>query len=282
MTCFYKYFFILLFFIAGSLFSVEKPIQRWAAYYSNKEPVEAFSPYQLVVFNYDEHPLMQGMQDKEIITLGYLSLGEVEKKQPYYEDVKKQGLLLGENPHWKGSFYVDVRNKLWQKRVIEELVPAILFQRFNGVFLDTLDDAEYLENLDPVKNKGIKQAAIDLVKAIRLHYPPIKIMVNRAYYMLPQVASIINYELGESIYSTYNYDHKKYELVSEKEYNDQVKLLNNAKKLNPNLQIFTLDYWDPHDVEGYKKIYNVQRAHGFIPYVATLHLDTLIPEPSKP
>lgn len=270
-----KKLFLLFLFFALPLFSIE----HWAIYYADKLPASKFFPFQLVIFDNQNHPFLQPLEEKEIVTLGYLSLGEVEQQRPYFEQIKKAGILLGENPNWKGSFYVDLREKIWIKKVIEELVPSILFQRFNGIFIDTLDNAEFLEAQDPQKYKGMKQAAINLVKAIRLHYPKIKIMLNRAYFMYPKVACSVDMQLGESIYSRYNFKTKTYEIVPEQEYQDQVKLLKEIKTLKPSIEIFTLDYWDPNDVEGYKKIYSIQRENGFIPYVATLELNTLIPEP---
>lgn len=41
----------------------------------------------------------------------------------------------------------------------------------------------------------------------------------------------------------------------------------------------TLDYWNPADTAGLRRIYRAQRANGFLPYVATVELDRLVPEP---
>jgi hypothetical protein len=59
----------------------------------------------------------------------------------------------------------------------------------------------------------------------------------------------------------------------------QVGKLNEAKRLNPNLKVFTLDYWDPADVDGVRALYREQRARGFAPYVSTPRLDRVIAEP---
>ena len=163
--------------------------------------------------------------------------------------------------------------------MIEELIPQILYQRFDGIFIDTIDNAVHLEESDPQKYHGMKQAAIDLIKAIRLNYPSMKIMLNRGFEILPQVAKDIDMELGESIYTDWNPNKKTYELVAAPLYKKNVQVLRDAKKINPNLEIFTLDYWNLKDEAGIKKIYQVERENGFIPYVSTLDLTQVVPEP---
>ena len=52
-----------------------------------------------------------------------------------------------------------------------------------------------------------------------------------------------------------------------------------SKRRNSKLEIFTLDYWDPADPAGIARIYREQRDNGFEPYVSTVELDRIIPEP---
>ena len=68
---------------------------------------------------------------------------------------------------------------------------------------------------------------------------------------------------------------------SAEDYWFQVDALKAAGALNPRLSLHTLDYWDPADVAGVRAIYDLQRANGFSPYVATVELDRLIPEPRR-
>lgn len=252
---------------------------KWVVYYGSAEPIESFLPYDLLVFEADAHPPLYPFIENQVVTLGYLNLGEVEENRDYFEELKRNGLLLEENKNWKGSYYIDIRNKYWSKFVVETLIPKILFQHFNGVFLDTIDNAEYLESLDPQKYKGMKQAAIDLIKAIRLNYPDMKIMLNRGYNLLPAIANLIDYELAESLYTHYNFEKKEYTLAPEKTYHEQVEFLLGIQKKFPSLLIFTLDYWNENDTKEIKNIYGAERANGFFPFVSTIDLNKVVPEP---
>lgn len=250
----------------------------WVCYYSNQVPIEAFDPYALCVFDGAEHPPLLPLKQKNKTLLGYLSLGEVEKNRPYFQTLKEQRLLLQENKNWEGSYFIDIRDLRWTKMVIEVLIPNLIHQRFDGVFMDTLDNAIFLEEQDPKTYKGMKKAAISLVRAIRYHYPDFKIMMNRGFEILPDLAQTIDMVLAEVIYTRYDFEKKQYTFQDPQEYHRTVELLKTLKKKNPGLEIYTLDYTEPDQWERRRDIYQKQRTHGFHPYVATIDLDQVIPE----
>lgn len=278
-----KYYVLLLMAIFGVSAHADEGVKAtsWAVYYSDKAALQEFSPYSLLVLDSKYHPPLRPLADRGKTLLGYLSLGEVEQQREHFAAVKAQGLLFGENPVWKGSYYIDVRDRRWTERVVTELIPAILHQGFDGIFLDTLDNPPHLEREDPKQFAGMREAAVRLVRTIRRHYPHIKIMLNRGYELLPEVASDIDMVLGESVYADYDFERQTYQRVPEPLYREQVAILKEAVRRNPALQVFTLDYWDPADKAGIAAIYRAQRANGFYPYVATIALDQVVPEPSS-
>lgn len=174
---------------------------------------------------------------------------------------------------------MDVRDTRWVALVIEEMVPAILRRGFNGLFLDTLDNPPELERRDPVGNAGMTQAAARLVKALKLHWPQVPIILNRGYELLDSVARDIDHVLGESVYADYDFETKTYGKVPEPLYKWQVETLQRAQMSNPALSVLTLDYWDPADRATIAEIYREQSANGFSPYVATIDLDRIVPPP---
>jgi uncharacterized protein (TIGR01370 family) len=254
-------------------------LSPWMVYYGTELPSRAFSPYKLVVLDSANHALVAPLIDKEKTVLAYLSLGEVEQHRPWFTSVEAEGLLLSENKNWPGSFFVDLRDMRWASRVIEELIPAMLRRGFQGVFLDTLDNPADLERQDPKKYQGMTDAAVRLVLTIRRHYPEIKIMMNRGYELLPHVGQAIDMELGESVFSDYDFTDKSYGLVDSRLYQRQVSLLQDAAKKFPDLKIYTLDYWVSKDKKGIARIYQQQRKNGFIPLVSTIGLDEILPVP---
>lgn len=251
----------------------------WVVYYSDQAGINTFNPYRLVILDSDRHPPVRLLTARGKTVLGYISAGEVESRRAYFDAVRAEGILLQENKNWPGSFFVDVRDSRWRRRVVDELVPAVLGAGFGGVFLDTLDNPPYLEETEPRKYRGMSDAAAALVAAIRARYPAIKLAMNRGYAILPRVEQHLDYVLGESVRADYDFETKKYRRVPEPLYLEQVRILQGAKKRRPQLQILTLDYWNPVDRAGVARIYREQRARGFHPYVATVELDRIVPEP---
>ncbi|MBV9507860.1 MAG: endo alpha-1,4 polygalactosaminidase [Acidobacteriia bacterium] len=251
---------------------------RWVVCYSDKPRPEEFREYDLVVLDSQSHPPLARLKRPGRTLLAYLSLGEVSKERPYFMEAKREGILLGENPNWAGSYFVDLRSRLWLRRVLEQLVPPILASGFDGLFLDTLDDPVELERVDPAGHRGMTAAAVELVRGLRLSFPSSVLMMNRGYGLLPEVAPLIDCLLGESLYSTYDSGRRKYLRVSAADYRYQLSLLRQAKRTNPALNLFSLDYWDPGDPREIRRIYAVERANGLIPYVSTPALDRIVRE----
>lgn len=268
--------------LTGLIFSnghADGPPKKWVVYYGDNIPAENFLDYNVVVLEPDQRPSINLLLEQGKTVLGYISLGEVSKDRSYFKSVQGDGILLEKNPNWPDANYVDMRSNKWTSRVVEDLIPAILFQHFSGIFIDTIDTAETLEHKDPVKYRKMKEGAIKLIKTIRLHFPEMKIMLNRGFELLPYVAKEIDSVLAESIYAVHNFKTGQEELVKPEIYASIVKELKEAQKINPSLEVYTLDYWNRNDPQEIKKIYETQRAQGFIPYVATLQLNEIMTEP---
>jgi hypothetical protein len=124
-------------------------------------------------------------------------------------------------------------------------------------------------------------AAANLVKAIRRHYPRMYIMLNRSYEILPAVEGQIDSVLGESVFTEIDFEKKAYRLAAPNTYRLQVKWLKEAKARRPKLKVYTLDYWPPADTAGIARIYAEQRKNGFIPYVSIKELDRVLKEPAQ-
>lgn len=250
---------------------------KWAVNYSEEVSPGDFSDLSLIVLEKVRFPLLEVVADKKLIALGYLNLGEIEQSRDYWEWAKSKGVILQENPNWQQEHYIDIRSKDWFAYVLEVLVPSILFKRYDGIFIDTLDSPIDLERRDKEKYNGMQAAAIRLIKAIRYQYPEILIMVNRAYEILPEIGSDIDMILGEGVFSTYLFKDKKYALVSQEDRDYQVNLLKEMKLKFPHLEIMTLDYWDPEDKAQIEEIYRIQKESGFNPYVSTWELNKVYP-----
>lgn len=251
----------------------------WVVFYSDQAAPESLDQFDLLVLDSDAHPPLQPLIRRGKTILGYLSIGEVEEYRSFFAEVRAEDIFVQENRNWKGSHFVDLRDKRWPKRLLDQIIPGIIKQGFHGLFLDTIDNAIELERNDARKHAGMKSAAVGIVRQIRRRYPDLKIMMNRGYELLPEIERDIDMVLGESVFTTFDFNTQKYERVDQDVYLEQVRLLQEAQRRCPGLKVFTLDYWNPLDSAGIRRIYRTERANGFNPYVATIKLDRIVPEP---
>jgi len=245
-------------------------------YYSKTDPIKSFYDYDLIVFDSKIHPPLRGLSDRNKTLLGYLSIAEIDKNKHFFQEQQKAGAVLEPHPEWQGSYYIDLGNRQWIELVINELIPEILRQGFHGIFIDTANNASELERKNPKKYKGMKKSAVKLIKAIRLHYPYTKIMVNGGYDLIPEISGSIDMLLAEELYSKYDFTTNTYKKKSAASYKKQLKKLKQIQKSYPKLQIFTLDYWDKKDTATIKEIYQLQQQNNFIPYVGEVLLDSVV------
>lgn len=253
--------------------------ERFAICYGQDATMEQLAPYRRLVLDGDHHPPLAPLRARGIEVFGYVSVGEADAARAHYPAVAAAGVLLGANPNWPGAHYVDLRRPAWHALLLDRIIPAVLAEGFGGLFLDTLDDAAFLEQADPVANRGMVEAAAELVRAIHRRYPALPLMLNRAYDVGALVAADLDSLLAESLASTYDFQSRQYRLRSVADLNWGLEQLAELRRLNPNLRLYTLDYWEPGDVAGTRRLYERERRAGFVPYVATIDLQRVVPEP---
>ena len=160
------------------------------------------------------------------------------------------------------------------------ITPAILEGGFTGLLLDTLDTPAHLERQDPVGKRGMRQAAVELVRAIRHGYPGLTLIMNRGYDLLPMLAPSLDALMVESLITTG--DAAGYRWNSDAEITQHLALIARAAYRHPPLPVLSLDYWPPEDLTGIRQIYRRERELGHLPYVATRLLETVVAEPAGP
>ena len=253
----------------------EPAMQLWGIDYSGSTDPALARRYNLLVLEPDFARPLAPLRGKGAKILGYISLGEVHMDRPFAAALAKAGALSDPNPNWRDARYADLRHPAWKAAVLDELIPAILLKGYDGIFMDTLDNAEALERGKP----GTLASAAELIRAIRKRFPGMTIMMNRGYALLPQVVSQIDIVLAEAMASRWSFTGRRYEMTSLADWEWQAEKLHAARSANPRLKLMTLDYWDPADKATIANLYARERAAGFQPYVSTLALDRLIPEP---
>lgn len=273
--------------VATAAFNVFPAVPRrlprhasWLAFYGDRADLSSFAGYDVVVLDPHFTGDVAAINAAGSITLGYLSLGEFSNRSPFFSRLNDQAALMHENPNWPGTYVVDARRGSWRRLILEDLIPAILARGFKGLFLDTIDALAQAENADFRANAGMRDAGIQLIRAIRRAYPDVPIMMNRGYAILPEVADYIDALLAESLVTTYDFQTQTYHWQTDDDVQRQMAMLQPAREARQPIPIYSLDYWNPTDRASLDRIYQMERALGHAPYVATILLNELVPGPA--
>ncbi len=257
----------LLFMLVGCAQAQLPTEQRWVAYFAQAEEPKLWRGYDVVMLDLDKHPDVLPIKNGGAKVLAYIAVAEIAPYRNYYSlFAREPGFFIRENA-W-GSWVVDMRNPKWQAFITDNLIARAKAEGFDGIYLDTFDTALAMQL------PGTHPRAVELIHRVRERLPkPYLLMVNRAFEVLPQVASDIDIVLAESILVDRARDADA--LVDNSIYLPLVKQLHALKQHNVNLRIFTLDYPDLNDKTLIKHVLCTQRANGFSPSVADPRLQSI-------
>ena len=249
---------------------------RWLAFYGMTADETILASYDLVVLDPGYQGSINLISRTGTKVCSYLSLGEIRTTDSFLELLEPVA-LLPENPDWPGTRRVDIRHPSWRSLVFDR-IRSLEAQAFTGLMLDTLDTPPYLEQLDPVRYHGMREAAVELVDCIRARWPEMMLIMNRGYALLPDVVHKIDAVIAESLLTSPDQQTGKFAWVDSRQVESQLALLYPAAFRRPPLPILSLDYWDPDDARTIAEIYRRERVIGHHPYVATRLLDQIVAE----
>jgi len=250
-------------------------VKKWAIvlnYRPETHPIDIddLRSLDMVVLDPDTHPDFSPFKRKHPV-IAYLSVGEAANYRFFWEDIKNKDWVLGENPNWSGAFFVDIRNPEWRKLLIEEVIPKIVEQKFRGLFLDTLDTAQYLESIDPEQYAGSKDAMVSLVADIHEAYPELMLISNNGFSILRKVAPYLSGMIAEGINMMIDFENNGYKPVPPEDRALKINILKEIRRLY-GLNVFNIDYVSQTDRKSIRKVKRESQRLGFNSYVAEKNL----------
>lgn len=161
------------------------------AFYYGPGRLELLSEFDRVVLqagHYEKQDLAW-LRQRGALPLAYLSLGQdVGEPKPWH---------IGEDNLLWNTHYVDVGHPGWVDRCLEEARTS-LGKGFGGLFLDTLDPLDF--------SPREKQSRIALVRRIRAETGDAYLLVNRGFFLFPELAEYVQGVVFESFSTTWTLD----------------------------------------------------------------------------
>ncbi len=216
----YKFILLVLFF---TYLCHATPFE-FAVKYSDIDPLED-ELFDLIITNTG-----QKNEASNANYLGYVSLGEIEEKDRSLDHYK----IIKKNPSWNSYIidYTDVISMQVKKKKIFEVL-----EKDDGVFIDNIDSYYYFEK------PPFKTSALNLKKLfadIRKKYPEKKIIINRGFEIIDEIADYIDGFLFENL--IYMHDFKDDTLKKNPEFDKIKKTIQNIKKRHKDLNIYVIEY----------------------------------------
>jgi uncharacterized protein (TIGR01370 family) len=208
--------------------------------------------------------------NKNAKLIAYLSVGEISPTRGYWPQVKGKDFLVEANPDW-ASYRIDIRSKEWQNFLLTTLIPSIVSKGFDGLFLDTVDTAAYLEWKNPKKFSGSKEAMAGFIKEIHDKFPNIEIYPNNGLELLPKLGSVIDGVVVEDVYTRYDFKKKRYEPTPVNEVAQKEQQLDSFKK-SFNKPVLNILYETSANTSLAKTAIEKSRSKGYGWYLTTVDL----------
>ncbi|MBI5208775.1 MAG: endo alpha-1,4 polygalactosaminidase [Elusimicrobia bacterium] len=172
--------------------------RRWACFYGRILSTAAWQSLDLAVVDPDSFSLPPASGP---VRLAYVSAGEAHESRWWWASASSRSFIVEPNPGWPGAHRVDLRSDEWRKLLLDQVVPAALAKGYQGVMLDTIDTAGYLESKDKARFAGSVDAAVDLVRRLREDSPGAAILVNNALPLLERIGPMIDGVVVEDLYT---------------------------------------------------------------------------------
>jgi len=207
------------------------------------------------------------------LRLAYLSVGEADRQRPYWPAVEAQPFLIEANPHWPDNFRVDLRDAAWQRILLDQEIPRLLARGFQGLMLDTIDIAPYLETKDPTRFAGARQALRTFLARVRERHPGIALLANGTE-ALQDAAPVVDGYVVEGLFATYDFARHDYRPTTESERSWKLSQIDRAQA-SARRPVFTIEYASVGDVALARWATAGSAEHGFRPYVTVKDINSL-------
>jgi uncharacterized protein (TIGR01370 family) len=147
---------------------------------------------------------------------------------------------------------------------------------FDGIFMDTVDTADYLEKVKGIE--GQVKGAIKLIKEIRRKYPQLIMVLNNGLFLTDQVGKQIDALVVEDIYTLYDFKTKSYDVATEKWTAERLVPVKRFQETF-NKPVLALDYLKASDKKAIARISREAMAQDFIPYISDIGLKSIFFHP---
>lgn len=267
---------LLLLLLVGILAPVQSArcasIKTWMCAYGTEVGQAERGRFDLVVLDGFKHPPLEPRQKGGPLLLGSVFAGESEVPAPAWEQAHDQAYAVGAGAN-AARPVLDIRSPQWQAQLLDNVIPQVLAQGFDGILLDSIDASLGKAQGGAAQYAELRAGVLAFLKRLREKHPALPIAMNRGLELMPEAAPFLNFLLVEDLSFEYDFGKKEYRQVPPQVRQVVVAAVRRAQAANPGLTVLTLDYAAPDQVARINEAIRYARSKGFVPYVSTPALD---------
>ncbi len=275
LSCIFVTIALSLFCLAGTAQAAATKLPSIALYYGEKPPLDELKAFDVVVVESD-NPGLDPNRYRELSNntselFAYASIGEIEPSRPYLKDIP-QTWLKTVNKDWN-SHTIDQSAADWPAFFAERVIGPLWSKGYRGFFIDTLDSYQLFAKTNAertAQEAGLKR----VIRLLRQRYPGIKLIFNRGFEILPDVASEVYAVAAESLYQQWIPATRRYQEVPASDREWLLAKLNEVKD-KYRLPVLAIDYVAPKNRALARDTAKRIMAHGFIPWVTNGDINML-------
>ncbi len=245
--------------------------RSWMCYYGPSVSTRTWRSLSLAVLDPDA---FSDASAAGPFKLAYVSAGEANDYRSYWKDISSAPYIVEANSDWRGDHRIDIRAGAWRSILKGKVIPEARAKGYQGVMLDTLDVAEYLESSSPARFAGSVRAAGDFILDLRANDDGMLILINNALPLLERVGDAVDGVVVEDLYTRCQPEPGSCGPTPEDVAVEKERLLKrfHAKTGNPVFVVLYSRIKQQND-RWVRKAVRRSVANGFLPYLATPALD---------
>lgn len=259
--------------VAATATDPSAPPPSVALFYGAQVPWTELSAFDWVVLESGHHGDISGRAKAAPRTrfLAYASVGEVNRHDPVHDRVPA-AWRIGIDKVWN-SAVIDQRPADWPAWFVENVARPQWALGYRGFFLDTLDSYQLVATTPEARAEQLA-GVVRVIKALKAAFPEARIIMNRGFEALPEVARDVDMVAAESLYRSWDQASLRYRTVSDKDREWLQRRLEQVRREH-NLPVLAIDYVPPQERELARGTARQIRQQGFVPWVTSAQLDTL-------
>jgi uncharacterized protein (TIGR01370 family) len=249
-----------------------------AFYYGAKPPLADLQAFDVAVVEPDfvDHPAAYSRSKDDGVheLFAYVSLGEVHASRAYSQQVPS-GSVRQDNAAW-GSRVIDQTAPGWSEFFLSQVIAPLWEKGWRGFFIDTLDSYQSFAKTDAERQAQV-QAMVATLRELKRRYPGARLMLNRGFELLPEIAPLTYAVAAESLYRGYDAGSRRYGAVAESN-RAWLQAQMEIARDQYHLPVIAIDYVDPAQPDAREQARSTAKkisADGFIPWVADGALSSL-------